>query len=360
MIACAMLSILYMWEEELRLALLPHSVSLERPLHCAAAACIYQADWEGLAVAVKVVQTGELDVEQVERECRVMLAVQHTAIVKVYQCFWIKDQWGKDYFVMVLELCKGDLVAEIKERSEHWPESDIWTMLISLVEVLAFMQEQGIAHRDLKPENIFLSDSGLKLGDFGNAKALPSSSLLSTLVGSPLYMSPLLREGLAKGVDLVQHNAYKSDVYSLGVTVIYMCRLTPAHGPLAEHLRAIQSTGYSESLVSIITWMTVEEEHKRCDFVQLRAYLHQPKQQSDIVKCMDCQCDWERGKLESPIQLMCNPSDHLFCSFSCYSHFTTLHSTCPTCHSPLQPVDLSLVERLKQQFHSAFYKLIHL
>ena len=340
-----------------------YEVYLEGPLHCGATACIYRGLWEGQAVAVKVVQLGELTVEQVESECRVMLALQSGEVVKVYTCFWVKDSRGKDYFVLVLELCRRDLVTEIKERAstgQFWAESEVWTMLSTLVDILAYMQEQGTAHRDLKPENIFLSDTGLKLGDFGSAKALPSASVQSTLVGTPLYMSPRLREGLAKGLEQVQHNVYKSDMYSLGVTMVYVCILRAPGKALSESISTIQSTGhYSEALVSTLAWMTREDEEPRCDFTQLRAYLSQSKA-GDTVQCLNCRNAFERNELKSPILLLCNPSDHLFCSLSCYSSFQSLQSACPQCHSPLQPIDLSLLDTLERQAYNAAYWVINL
>ena len=353
-----------MWLEELRPALLSHNVHLEGPLHTTPASFIYRGWSEGQAVVVKVVQAGDLSVEQVESECRVMLALQHTAILKVYMCFWVKDNQDKDYFVMVLELCKSDLAREIKERAEsgnYWPESEVWTMLITLVDALVYMQEQGFAHRDLKPGNIFLSETGLKLGDFGSAKSLASDSQLATLMGSPLYMSPLLREGLVKGIEQVQHNPYKSDMYSLGVTFIYVCSLKPPGRALSEQLRGVQSAGYSEALTSILGMMTMEEEEGRYDFIQLRAYLNPVLETTNnLVKCLNCQRDCNRSTIESPILLICNPSDHLFCNVTCYCRFKALHSTCPKCNSPLQPIDLSLVDSLERQAYAAFYWLANI
>jgi len=47
-------------------------------------------------------------------------------------------------------------------------------------------------HRDLKPENILIKQNTFKIADFGFARSVGNfkSTLLSSMVGTPLYMSP--------------------------------------------------------------------------------------------------------------------------------------------------------------------------
>ena len=76
-------------------------------------------------------------------------------------------------------------------------------------------------HRDIKPQNIFLTaDSQVRLGDFGISKTLNSSmSFASTFVGTPLYLSPELCEG-------VEYDS-RSDVWSLGAVAFELASLQP-------------------------------------------------------------------------------------------------------------------------------------
>jgi serine/threonine protein kinase len=73
------------------------------------------------------------------------------------------------------------------------------------------MNKRDIMHRDLKPANILVSKGRLKISDFGFARSLDNgdSTILKSVVGTPLYMSP----------QILNHQTYtnKSDLWSVGL-----------------------------------------------------------------------------------------------------------------------------------------------
>ncbi|BAY11261.1 serine/threonine-protein kinase [Calothrix sp. NIES-2098] len=93
----------------------------------------------------------------------------------------------------------------------------IGELLKELLPVLQFIHVRNVIHRDIKPANIMRRSSGkqLVLIDFGVAKQITATALLrtGTTVGSPGYMAPEQMRGKALPA---------SDLYSLGVTCIYL------------------------------------------------------------------------------------------------------------------------------------------
>src|SRR5438445_5390141 len=96
---------------------------------------------------------------------------------------------------------------------------------------MAQVHRQGIVHRDLKPGNIMLTKSGIKLLDFGLAKAVqpasPASGLTSlptqaggnltqegTILGTFQYMAPEQLEGREADV--------RSDIFAFGAVLYEM------------------------------------------------------------------------------------------------------------------------------------------
>lgn len=81
-----------------------------------------------------------------------------------------------------------------------------------------------MAHRDVKPANIFLDGKGkYKLGDFGSACLI---DLVGDIAadGTPDYLSPEMYKLLIG--EKVEVDFFKSDIFSLGVTVLFLARLS--------------------------------------------------------------------------------------------------------------------------------------
>ena len=194
----------------------------------------------------------------------------------------------KFYVCLAIERLDTDLFQEIERRAlarSLWEEKQLWNYLYQVVSALEYAQNLGLCHRDVKPQNLFLSSDLLtiKVGDFGSASQTYRTHIVSTIKGSPYFLSPVLKRAFLNShgrADLkVHHDPYKSDVYSLGLTWLYMAKLGPSSG-LAHIERLgqcakseIASLMYSSSFKDLLGCMLVEDESARPDFCQLKEWL---------------------------------------------------------------------------------------
>ncbi len=141
---------------------------------------------------------------------------------------------------LVQEYVEGhDLQQEVRQ-SGAFSEEKIWQVLEETAGVLQFIHKRNIIHRDIKPSNIMRrkSDGKLMLIDFGVAKLLSQTALQRTMtvIGSPEYMAPEQTRG---------HIAPASDLYSLGMTCLYLMTLK---SPLSFYSPAEDAWFWREAL----------------------------------------------------------------------------------------------------------------
>ncbi|MEG5052965.1 serine/threonine-protein kinase, partial [Microcoleus sp. B13-B6] len=131
------------------------------------------------------------------------------------------------YQYLVQEFIEGQNLQEELARTGPFSESKILSLLKDLLPVLQFVHDRSVIHRDIKPPNIIrrrLSQTPtiytyptltgeLVLVDFGAAKLVEGLRETGTVIGSPEFVAPEQIRGQA---------VYASDLYSLGVTCIYL------------------------------------------------------------------------------------------------------------------------------------------
>ncbi|OMJ75761.1 hypothetical protein SteCoe_25027 [Stentor coeruleus] len=188
---------------------------------------------ENKAVCIKIIYCASLaDANNKLNESYTMNRVKDIRnIIKIYKTD-IGQAQGRYFLRVIMDLFEnGNLADLIKSRcpNNYWPEEDLLNYLTQLVEVFSILEERKVAHRDIKPENIFVSNDlkDLIVGDLGTAKE--HFNLSETIAGTPMYLSPLLRQAyitfLSGSSINLQHDPFKSDVYSLGLTFLYMASL---------------------------------------------------------------------------------------------------------------------------------------
>jgi len=161
--------------------------------------------------------------QRFEREAKTISALSHPHICALYD---VGNQDGVEYLVM--EYLEGETIADRLAKGALALEQTL-RYGIEIADALDRAHRQGIVHRDLKPGNVMLTKSGVKLLDFGLAKAIAPSSALP-LTSLPTQASPVTQEGTILGTfqymapeQLEGKDADgRTDIFAFGATLYEM------------------------------------------------------------------------------------------------------------------------------------------
>ncbi|MFN2445538.1 MAG: protein kinase [Vicinamibacterales bacterium] len=146
-------------------------------------------------VAIKMVRGTGRDPQSRERlwrEARAAASVSHPNVCQLYE---VGEANGELFIAM--ELLEGEALSARLARGPI-PLAESVDITIAMLSALGAIHARGLVHRDLKPSNIFLTAHGVKLLDFGLARAVQEAgdqthtniTMAGTVMGTPHYMSP--------------------------------------------------------------------------------------------------------------------------------------------------------------------------
>ncbi|WP_084554923.1 serine/threonine-protein kinase [[Phormidium ambiguum] IAM M-71] len=164
-------------------------------------------------------QVYQLTQQRFHREATILekLGDSHDQIPQLYAYFEENQE-----FYLVQEFIEGETLTEQIQKQGKLSDRTVQNILINILPILEFIHTQGIIHRDIKPDNIILRQRDNKpvLIDFGalketmitavNSQGNPTHSMV---IGTPGFMS--IEQAAGKPI-------YSSDLYSLGLTAIYL------------------------------------------------------------------------------------------------------------------------------------------
>jgi len=151
-------------------------------------------------------------------EARVASKLNHANVVHIFDF----DQHEDSYY-LAMEYVRGKSLAEVHRRARlmgrPFPPVLAAQIALEVARGLAYAhrlmdhgQPLGLVHRDVTPHNVLISyEGGVKLTDFGIAKASNRASTVGMLKGKFAYMAPEQARG--DPVDA------RTDLFALGITL---------------------------------------------------------------------------------------------------------------------------------------------
>ena len=250
----------------------------------------------------KIIGSSEKEIKSLKQEYQILYDIQSNLnekqtkinVVNIYGLS--TKQLDPTTYVMyvLMELSSTDWEKDIlnrQKKNQYYTEEELFNIMNDLIDTLAKLQKENISHRDIKPQNILVfinnddNNRYYKLADFGEAKELLSGNKPTekqTLRGTELYMSPLLFYGLRgrKIKRYIKHNPYKSDVFSLGLCILFAATLCfeslydvrelKSNVSIKIIIEKYLKNRYSYRIINIISAMLDINETTRDDFIELK------------------------------------------------------------------------------------------
>ena len=165
--------------------------------------------------ALKTLQTPFADQKILKaflNEGSLAISVSHNNVVK-YHYFHDGSQYEDFPVYIIMDYADGGtlkkIIDEKRQQSEFFTNDELKAYFIQLIDGMEAIN-QHLVHRDIKPDNILISESRLKITDFGLSKIVEASTRQSSFKGFGCipYLAP---EGWKLGKNTIQ-----MDIYSMG------------------------------------------------------------------------------------------------------------------------------------------------
>ena len=252
----------------------------------------------GQIFALKEVEAKNVDKlnEYKEEAAQLIKAQHHSNILQCYGYYFYETSYNSYKIGMITELFNKEENLEIIYRTRekkhlYWSEDALLTIAYNLIDTFAYLEHIGICHRDIKPTNLFLLENyQIKVIDFGESIVNyddddEEDNQVATVRGTPQYLSPKLWEAhVIKKAKEVEHNMFKSDVFSTGLVLFQLSAMKDVGGfnqkteqndgeeLIKKGLKDL-SKKYSNHLIEIIRRMLNFEEEKRPNFEQMGVFI---------------------------------------------------------------------------------------
>ena len=250
------------------------------------------------------------DKESVEREVnskKKKILSKHDNLINLLDySVEVQSNWCSTFYLVktFYEFCDKSLKKEIVSRKGQagsqgsFSMSELTHLLYQIISAGSFLQEKNIHHGDISPTTVMVASfSKYKLSQRINEQISPERLQLEKSVkGEAIYIAPNLYSAVKnRKIEGSQHNPYKADVFSLGLTIleagimksvqsVYNKEGGIDYGILEEFLLDLERKFQENPLLytSVRKMLEIDEE-ERPDFLTLKSAMPEYEVVSDYL-----------------------------------------------------------------------------
>lgn len=171
---------------------------------------VYLVEHESLGVKriIKQLLKSSPFYEQFKQEAHLLRTLHHKRIPQIFDY-----EENSDSIYFIEQYMEGKTLSSYQENKKIFSEKEILSIALDLCEILIYLHNQSppILHLDIKPDNLILSEQGVMLIDFGNARYEGMAYRWDLQFGTPGFSAPELYE--------TGEFDKRSDLYSFGVVL---------------------------------------------------------------------------------------------------------------------------------------------
>ncbi|CAD8194405.1 unnamed protein product [Paramecium pentaurelia] len=256
---------------------------------------LYNHNQNNSMICIKKFQTkSDTELTQITNHLRKRKIFVHPNLVQLLAVRTSNEQsiCSDSSLVMVVsEFFPDTLQSELKKRRQplkRYPESHIWLLIQQIVDPLAFLEDQKQVHGDIQPQNIYLDETGsVKLAEYNYFPGGQYGFQKMLLSKDRAYLSPILLNNYRNMNFKAQHNEYKSDVFSFGMTLLEVLLLEESYdcmdfqngciiqNVIDSKLQKVKISNYSQLLTNFVRELIQIEEKLRPSWNDLKQVIDQ-------------------------------------------------------------------------------------
>lgn len=178
-------------------------------------ASVWKVEKDGKYYAMKVCNSDEEELKKrFQREYRLMLSINDTHVLKVYEEGEYK---GHLYFIEEIADCS---LKELVEKGLTTKQK--YQYSLQVCQGLSAIHQMGVSHRDIKPDNVLMVNGVAKISDFGIGRFLERDTTTLTVTAQSMGTYDYAAPELYDGEGAFKDGSITLDIFALGSLLYYV------------------------------------------------------------------------------------------------------------------------------------------